>query len=434
MTIKALYSHALILLVLLSTSVQLMASDASNPKQEPDATPGKFDKYSLPGAMVMAFGPDNVLFVGDSKSGVVHAIETQATEMKNPFHYNLFGIDQKIAKALKIDPQELMINDMKIHPVSQEAYIAVKRGFEPDAPAMIAIVSPPQGEVRLLDISASKRSKVALDNPVNPDLKFWDNVSASSLNITDLDYHDGFLYVAGLTNGEFASTLRKIPYPFTGEHTNVAGIEIWHAVHTQKETRAPIRTMLIDEVNGDPTLVASYTCTPLVTIPLSEVKEGNHIKGKTVAELGYGNAPLDMISFMAQEMDGSFDKKLLVVHKNRGGSLISFKDLAEADKGEGMKGFSMGPEGVNIFQVSTGNLMQLDDQNQMMVALLRRNMSNGTVELISQMKGSYLRLSDFISEYDFPDYEYSEQQAKTKQYHDMIKPMEGYPHLTSDKE
>ena len=94
--------------------------------------------------------------------------------------------------------------------------------------------------------------------------------------ITDIDYHDGYLYVAGLTNGEFASTLRKIAYPFTDAQEAVAGIEMYHAVHTQNETRAPIRTMTFKEINGVSTLIAAYTCTPLVTIPTSEIKEGNN--------------------------------------------------------------------------------------------------------------------------------------------------------------
>ncbi|MEO0775798.1 MAG: hypothetical protein AAF146_04520 [Bacteroidota bacterium] len=270
--------------------------------------------------------------------------------------------------------------------------------------------------------------------PVNPDYTFWKDLPASSLNITDLDYHDGFLYVAGLSNGEFASNLRKIAYPFSDQQAKVGSIEMYHAVHTQKETRAPIRAMVFDELDGASTLIASYTCTPLVTIPTADIQEGKHIKAKTIAELGFGNAPVDMLTFMVQEQDGSFDKKLLITHKQRGGNVISLKDLAEANQGAGMEGkFTMGPEGVKLFQVSTANVLHIDDQNQMMLAALRRNMENGDLELVSQLKGSYFRLSDFVSEYNFPDYRYPEEQEGTKKFHDMVKPMEGYPELTSEK-
>ena len=50
----------------------------------------------------------------------------------------------------------------------------------------------------------------------------------------------------------------------------------------------------------------------------------------TIAELGYGNTPIDMISVTTQGQDGSYNKTLVVTHKNRGGSLISYKAIEEA--------------------------------------------------------------------------------------------------------
>ena len=42
-------------------------------------------------------------------------------------------------------------------------------------------------------------------------------------------------------------------------------------------------------------MLASYLCTPLVTFPASGLEDGEHLKGKTVAEFGSGNYPLDMV-------------------------------------------------------------------------------------------------------------------------------------------
>ena len=75
--------------------------------------------------------------------------------------------------------------------------------------------------------------------------------------------------------------------------------------------------------------------------------------------------------------------------------------------------------------------MQIDIQNAQMLGVLRRNIETGGIDLVSELTGSFLRLSDFISEYDFPDYQYPESQQFTKEYHDMSKQMEGYPELTS---
>ncbi|MEO0725482.1 MAG: hypothetical protein AAFZ63_13140 [Bacteroidota bacterium] len=397
------------------------------------------ENAELPGATVLAFGPENVLFVGDSKAGIVYAIPTEAKELADPVPYNLTDFDRMLAKELEMDTRDLIINDLKIHPLSQEAYIAIKKGHAPEAPAMIAVVNPMSGAIHFLDVKQSETTSISVKNPASDELKFWRDIPASSLTITDIDYYDGHIYVAGLSNSEFASTLRKIAYPFSDKQEAVQSIEVYHAVHTQMETRAPIRTMAIAEVAGTPTLIASYTCTPLVTIPLSEIAEGHDVKGKTIAELGYGNTPIDMITYMSQEMDGSYDQKLLITNKHRSGSLISMAAVAKAmTEGDGMEGMTAsaptGTAGMEITSSPTSSILHIDNQNQMMVATLKRNLETGGLALVSELKGVFLRLSEFISEYDFPSYRYDEKQAPTKQFHDMIKPMEGYPELVSEKE
>ncbi|MEL6658733.1 MAG: hypothetical protein AAFP77_20905 [Bacteroidota bacterium] len=404
-----------------------------------ESTNNSLENAELSGATVLAFGPDHVLFVGDSKSGQIHAIPTKAEELKDPVPYNLTDFDRMLAKELDMDTRDLIINDLKIHPLSQEAYLAIKKGHAPDAPSMIAVVNPMSGDIRFLDVKESGATSISVKNPASAELKFWRDIPASSLTITDIDYYDGNIYVAGLSNSEFASTLRKIAYPFSEKQEAVQSIEIYHAVHTQMETRAPIRTMAIAEVAGTPTLIASYTCTPLVTIPLSDIAEGKDVKGKTIAELGYGNTPIDMITYMSQEMDGSFDQKLLVTNKHRSGSLISMAAVAKAmTEGEGMEGMTVtaptGTADLEITSSPTSSVLHIDNQNQMMVITLKRNLETGGLELVSELKGVFLRLSEFISEYDFPTYRYDEKQAFTKQFHDMIKPMEGYPELVSEKE
>ena len=43
-------------------------------------------------------------------------------------------------------------------------------------------------------------------------------------------------------------------------------------------------------------VLASYTCTPLVHFPLADLIPGGKTVGRTVADLGAMNQPLDMIS------------------------------------------------------------------------------------------------------------------------------------------
>ena len=49
---------------------------------------------------------------------------------------------------------------------------------------------------------------------------------------------DGQLFVAGLSNEEFASKLRSVAYPFARSPPGTS-VEIYHGNHGQLETRSP---------------------------------------------------------------------------------------------------------------------------------------------------------------------------------------------------
>ena len=121
-----------------------------------------------------------------------------------------------------------------------------------------------------------------------------------SFTVTDMKFHDGKLFVAGLSNQTFASSLRILSYPFDGKQT-MSSIAMYHTSHNQIETRAPIRTMTFETLNGQDTLVAGYLCSRLVTIPVSRLQDGAHVDGKTIAKSGYGDVPNGMVGFHGGE-------------------------------------------------------------------------------------------------------------------------------------
>ena len=45
---------------------------------------------------------------------------------------------------------------------------------------------------------------------------------------------------------------------------------------------------VIREIRGEPHLFAVYGCTPLVRFPLAALKDGAHVRGDTIGELGTG--------------------------------------------------------------------------------------------------------------------------------------------------
>ncbi len=135
---------------------------------------------------------------------------------------------------------------------------------------------------------------------------------------------DGRVYVAGLSNEEFSSRLISIPYPFATVD-NGTSVEIYHGAHGRLETKSPIRTFAAYKINGEPYLMAAYTCTPLVKVPVAALKPGTHYKGTTVAELGNRNQPLDMVVYQKDGKD-----YILTANSSRGVMKITTDGIADA--------------------------------------------------------------------------------------------------------
>ena len=56
-------------------------------------------------------------------------------------------------------------------------------------------------------------------------------------------------------------------------------------------------------IDGEPSIVASYLCTPLVKFPVSALKPGSKVQGTTIAEFGNRNRPVDMIIYTKNGQD-----------------------------------------------------------------------------------------------------------------------------------
>jgi hypothetical protein len=127
--------------------------------------------------------------------------------------------------------------------------------------------------------------------------------------------------VAGLSNEEFSSNLRTVPFPFAAVGKG-ASIEVYHGAHGQWETHAPVRTLTTHDLGRGSQVLAAYTCTPLVTFPVDELADGQKITGKTVAELGNRNRPLDMFVYAKDGKDW-----LLMANSSRGVMKVDLASL-----------------------------------------------------------------------------------------------------------
>jgi hypothetical protein len=287
----------------------------------------KEGKPSLKSLDQLAFGPEAILFVADAKAAAIVAIATgdttPATETKP---IKIEGINQKIAGLLGTTADQILIGDLAVNPISRNAYLAVSRGRGPDAlPLLVRVKSDGQIGVVALDNVKFSRGELP-DAPVDGVVGQGDRQSnPRQESITDLAFYEDRVLVAGLSNEEFASTFRAIPFPFKTV-ANGTSVEIYHGSHGRFETRSPVRTFVPFKVGNEPCLLAAYTCTPLVQLPMSDLKPGSKVKGKTVAELGNRNRPLDMIVYQKDGKD-----YLLLANSSRGIMKISTDQLEAAE-------------------------------------------------------------------------------------------------------
>ncbi|MEK6238266.1 MAG: hypothetical protein N2C14_26420, partial [Planctomycetales bacterium] len=270
----------------------------------------------------LAFGPDGVLFVGDPEQAAVFAIATEDREPASKTGpYDVAKLDAKIASLLGTTADQILIQDLAVNPISKKAYLSVLRGKGPDAAPMLVRVGH-DGKVQEVSLKNVKFSRATLPNAPAAGTG---RRNPRRDSITDLAFVDGRLFVAGLSNEEFASKLRSIPFPFK-ETSKGVSVEIFHGAHGRFETRSPVRTFTHYRIDGDAYLLAAYTCTPLVKFPVSALKAGEKVKGITLAELGNRNRPLDM--FVYQKGGKDF---ILVANSARGVMKITTDKIGTQD-------------------------------------------------------------------------------------------------------
>jgi hypothetical protein len=265
-------------------------------------------------------------------------------------------------------------------------YLAVSRGraawndrwLLPNdvADASVLVRVDPEGRFSIVELNSLRHTRAALPNPVDPaKTHAWkEGISLRTEAITDLVFSDGTLFVAGLSNEEFAATLWRVAYPFAGAAA-VTTLESYHGAHGKYETDAPIRAFVSYPLKGKPHVLAAYLCTPLVTFPMSELQDKRQLRGRTVGEFGSGNYPLDMVVY---EKDGR--EKLLIANSNLPLMIVDPKDI-EAFEGEITSEVPGYTGGLRYEIRSAGAVQQLDNYGDGHVLALQR-IGSGRLDLV----------------------------------------------------
>lgn len=271
----------------------------------------------LKSAGPLAFGPEGILFVGDPKTGTIYAIDTgDRTAPSTSDRPMVEQLDQKIASLLGTEAGQIQVRDMAVNPISGNTYLSVARGRGPDATPVLLRVGR-DGKVSEFALKDVKQAQAKLSSVAGGNRR--------QEAITHMAFVKGKLIVAGLSSEDFDSRLRVIPFPFK-ETDNGTTVEFFHGSHGKLETNSPVRTFVPYEINKEAHLLAAYTCTPLVKIPVSELKPGAKIKGTTIAELGNRNRPLGMIVYQKGGRD-----YLLIANNARGLMKVPTEGIDKVD-------------------------------------------------------------------------------------------------------
>jgi hypothetical protein len=272
----------------------------------------------------IAFSPDGALFLADNVRAQIVALDLSGDERETDVA-QLENLDGRLATFLGCARDDVAIRDLAVHPISQAMYLSVMRGAGHGAVPLVIRVA---GDGTLSDIELEnvaytcatvdhapsegderQESRVLWDDATEgedlevPSLGVTIRVQRHPLRastVTDLAFVDGELLVAGASNEEFVSTLRRLPFPFHAD-AQASTLEIFHVSHGKYETSAPIRTFT--PYDGGSSILASYTCTPLVHFPLADLTNGTRALGRTVAELGAMNSPVDIVSFTRDDRE-----------------------------------------------------------------------------------------------------------------------------------
>jgi hypothetical protein len=329
----------------------------------------------LKSAGALTFGPGNVLFVGDSRGGAVYAL---ALDDRTPDpHRGEVGIDnleKRLGKLLSIAADQVVVRDMAVNPATQHLFFSVALGRGVDAkPAIVR--STLAGELSLVPLENATFSKLPLtDAPTETAKTPW-GASSRAMAVTDLAFVNGELFVAGLSNEAFASTLRRAKFPFTSG-SRATTLEIFHTSHGKYETAAPIETFLPYTVNGKPALLAGYGCAPLAAFDLADLDREKHVRGRTLAELGGGNRPSDMVSVA---YNGK--RSVIIANSNRTLMRMAATDIDRSEPVVTAASREKPIIGTPYTPLAVIGVMQLDVLNSEHIVMLLRDIDDGSIKV-----------------------------------------------------
>ena len=231
--------------------------------------------------LAIKFDAEGTLYAVDTKNNEIAAYGL-ADKKGKALPIQMPDLGAQLAKALGAAAEDVLVNDIAVHPTSFAVYLSVSKKGTPES--------------RLFRIAADKKlalQEVAIAEGKKAAVKLPDGTQPFDLAITPKNV---ILSCSG-RDRTFSSELHRVPLPLAEGKLAKAQTELYHASHKAWETRAPLVAMTGFTMGGKEYIVGATKCTPVVRIPVDEIGDKAKVKTTTLLELGGGNSPISMMVY-----------------------------------------------------------------------------------------------------------------------------------------
>lgn len=231
--------------------------------------------------LAMKFDAEGLLYAVDAKNNEIVSYGL-ADKKARALPIQVPDLGAQLAKALGAAADEVVVNDIAVHPVSFAVYLSVSRKGTPES-RLFRIAAEKKPLIQEVSVGEAKKAAVKLPDGTQPF-----DIAVTPKNV--------ILSSSG-RDRTFSAELHRVPLPLAEGKLAKAQTELYHAQHKAWETRAPLVAMAAFTMGGKEYIVGATKCTPVVRIPVEEIGDKAKVKTTTLIELGGGNSPISMMVY-----------------------------------------------------------------------------------------------------------------------------------------
>ena len=192
-------------------------------------------------------------------------------------------------------PDQILINDVAVNPISKNVYVVGRARPRPGRACRSSCKVEPSGKLTLLPLDNIRHASVSLtDAPATTPTGASESADADDHRHGVHQRQPAWSPACRTRSGSRRCARFRIRSRTPPRARSCrSGTRRTAATRRRRRCAPSCRTRSAAQQY----VLAAYTCTPLVKIPVSDLKPGAQVKGVTIADLGSGNQPLDMVPY-----------------------------------------------------------------------------------------------------------------------------------------